>query len=91
MANSLDKIRKKMNMLVISGENDGGDEILKRSKNIICPTCGEDIKINTLSQDRQIDLIDTNLNEIENNIIKGNEELNYFLKNFFIYLFTYLR
>ena len=35
----------------------------------------EDIKINTLSQDRQIDLIDTNLNEIENNIIKGNEEL----------------
>ena len=35
----------------------------------------EDIKINTLSQDKQIDLIDTNLNEIENNIIKGNEEL----------------
>ena len=35
----------------------------------------EDIKINTLNQDKQIDIIDTNLNDIENNIIKGNEEL----------------
>ena len=35
----------------------------------------EDIKVNTLNQDKQIDIIDYNFNDIENNIIKGNEEL----------------
>jgi len=35
----------------------------------------EDIKFNTLNQDKQIDIIDSNFNEIEGNIIKGNEEL----------------
>ena len=34
-----------MDVLVISGKNDGGGEIFKRSKNIICPKCGEDIKM----------------------------------------------
>ena len=35
----------------------------------------EDIKFNTLNQDKQIDIIDSNFNEIEGNIIKGNDEL----------------
>ena len=35
----------------------------------------EDIKFNTLSQDRQIEQISTNIDEIEDNISKGNEEL----------------
>ena len=35
----------------------------------------EDIKFNTLSQDRQIEQISTNIEEIEDNISKGNEEL----------------
>ena len=36
----------------------------------------EDIKFNTLSQDRQIEQISTNIDEIEDNISKGNEENN---------------
>ena len=35
----------------------------------------EDIKLNTLNQDKQIDIINSNFNDIEDNIIKGNEEL----------------
>jgi hypothetical protein len=35
----------------------------------------EDIKFNTLNQDKQIDIINSNFNEIEGNIIKGNDEL----------------
>ena len=35
----------------------------------------EDIKFYTLNQDKQIDIIDSNFNEIEGNIIKGNDEL----------------
>ena len=35
----------------------------------------EDIKFNTLNQDKQIDIIDSNFNEIEGNIIKGSDEL----------------
>ena len=35
----------------------------------------EDIKFNTLSQDGQIEQISTNIDEIEDNISKGNEEL----------------
>ena len=35
----------------------------------------EDIKFNALNQDKQIDIINSNFNEIEDNIIKGNEEL----------------
>ena len=35
----------------------------------------EDIKFTSLNQDKQIDMINTNFNEIEENIIKGNEEL----------------
>ena len=35
----------------------------------------EDIKFNTLNQDKQIEMINTNFNEIEENVVKGNEEL----------------
>ena len=45
MANSLDKERKKMNILIINNENVNTNDYMIRSKNIICPTCGEDIKI----------------------------------------------
>ena len=46
MANSMDKKRKKMNILVISQDDtiiDNNNII--RSKNIICPECNEDIKM----------------------------------------------
>ncbi len=45
MANALDKQRKKMNILVISIDNNNDDKKLIRSKNILCPECGEEIKI----------------------------------------------
>ena len=35
----------------------------------------EDIKFNTLNQDKQIDIINNNINDIEDNICKGNDEL----------------
>ena len=35
----------------------------------------EDIKLNTLNQDNQIELITSNINEVDENINKGNEEL----------------
>jgi hypothetical protein len=35
----------------------------------------EDIKVNTLNQDKQIEIINTNMDEIEANIHKGNKEL----------------
>ena len=35
----------------------------------------EDIKFNTLNQDKQIEIINENINDIEDNICKGNEEL----------------
>ena len=38
----------------------------------------EDIKINTLNQDKQIEIISTNVEGIEENIIKGNKELKKF-------------
>ena len=45
MANSLDKTRKKMNILVINNEKINEKNIMIKSKNIICPECGEDIKM----------------------------------------------
>ena len=45
MANSLDKQRKKMNILVIGNETMHENKATIISKNIICPQCGEDIKI----------------------------------------------
>ena len=47
MANSMDKIRKKMNILVISQDDNINDiNNIIRAKNIICPECNEDIKMN---------------------------------------------
>jgi len=46
MANSFDKERKIMKILVIKiNENQNNNNNLIRSKDIICPECGEDIKI----------------------------------------------
>ena len=64
MANSLDKERKKMNILVMANEQED-DKYLVRAKNIICPECGEDIKIKI--KDFKIDLFDCkNKHEINN-------------------------
>ena len=46
MANSFDKIRKKMSVLVYDKENMNNDKSIIKSKNIICPECNEKIKIN---------------------------------------------
>ncbi len=47
MANSIDKQRKKMNIIVINNENinSNNNESLIKSKNIICPKCGDNIRI----------------------------------------------
>ena len=45
MANSYDKTRKKMNILVIANDTINNKDELIRAKNILCPKCGEDIKI----------------------------------------------
>ena len=73
MANYLDKERKKMDILIISGENNNNNEIFKRSKNIICPECGEDIKI-------KINNYKINLFECKNNHEMNNISLDEFEK-----------
>jgi len=45
MANSIDKERKKMSIIVVSIEENDDDKKLVKPKNIICPDCGEDIII----------------------------------------------
>ena len=47
MANSLDKTKKKMNILVINNTiiDNNDEDALVRAKNIICPKCVVDIKI----------------------------------------------
>ena len=54
MANSLDKTRKKMNILVINNtiEDNNDKDALVRAKNIICPKCGEDIKIKKIEYNK---------------------------------------
>ena len=67
MANSMDKIRKKMNILVISQDDtiiDNNNII--RSKNIICPECNEDIKMKI--NNYKIDLFECKNNHNINNI-----------------------
>ena len=45
MANSIDKERKMMNIIVLIDETSYDNKKLIKSKNIICPKCGENIKI----------------------------------------------
>ena len=45
MANSFDKTRKMMSILVIDNENINNDKVNIESKNIICPKCNENIKL----------------------------------------------
>ena len=45
MANSIDKQRKKMNILVMSYQNLEENKSIIKSKYIICPECGESIKM----------------------------------------------
>ena len=64
MANSLDKERKKMNILVITDVQEDEKKLI-RAKNIICPECGEDI--NMKIEDYKINLFDCkNKHEIKN-------------------------
>ena len=45
MANTLDKGRKKMNIIVNNVTDDENNKIIK-SKNVLCPKCGESIRLN---------------------------------------------
>jgi hypothetical protein len=76
IANIFDKKRKKMNILVISNENNINinNNGLIRSKNIICPECGKDIKIKSI-ENYKIDL-----NECKNNHTTKKLSLNEFEK-----------
>ena len=67
MANSLDKTRKKMNILVEKSKNEGNtDEKLIRAKNVICPKCYENIKLKI--KDYKISLFDFKNNHKINDI-----------------------
>ena len=68
IANSYDKTRKKMDILVIDNNTkDKDDNALIRSKNIICPDCGEDIKIKNI-ENYKIDLYECKNNHTMNKI-----------------------
>ena len=75
MANSIDKQRKKMNILVINNENINcnNKESLIKSKNIICPECGDNIRI-------EIKNFKVNSYECKNNHKINNMSLNEFEK-----------
>ena len=73
IANSNDKERKKMNILVLDNENISNSKIMVRSKNIICPKCGEDIKIE-LNENYKINLFECKNNHRINNILFNNFE-----------------
>ena len=66
MANPLDKERKKMNIIVVANEQDDNKELV-RAKNIICPECGEDIKLRI--RNYKIDLFDCKNKHEVNNIL----------------------
>ena len=64
MANSFDKEKKKMDIIVLSNENENGKKLIK-TKNIICPECGEKIKLKI--RNYKIDLFECkNKHEINN-------------------------
>ena len=67
MANSLDKTRKKMSILVYDINNDNENKSKIKSKNIICPKCNEDIKMNI--KNYKINLIGCKNNHRINNIL----------------------
>ena len=68
IANSYDKTRKKMDILVIDNNTkDKDDNALIRSKNIICPDCGEVIKIKNI-ENYKIDLYECKNNHTMNKI-----------------------
>ena len=54
MANIFYKARKKMNILVVNNnikDNENNNTMVK-AKNIICPKCGEQIKINKIENNK---------------------------------------
>ena len=67
MANSLDKTRKKMSILVYDIANNDENKSKIKSKNIICPKCNEDIKMNI--KNYKINLIGCKNNHRINNIL----------------------
>ena len=67
MANSFDKTRKIMSVLVIDNENINDNKIKIKSKNIICPKCNENIKISI--KNYKINLFECKNNHKINNIL----------------------
>ena len=68
MANSLDKNRKKMSILVYDSDNiNNNDKSKIKSKNIICPKCNENCKINI--KNYKINLFECKNNHRINNIL----------------------
>ena len=73
MANSLDKERKKISVLVIDDEETPDpDKILKRAKNIICPICKGTIKMKI--NNYKINLYDCHNGHTINNILLNDFE-----------------
>ena len=71
IANSIDKERKKMNILVNKNNNDNKNEYLEnkliKSTDIICPDCGENIKIKIANY--KISLYDCKNKHKKNNLL----------------------
>ena len=73
IANSNDKERKKMNILVLENEDNNINKKTTRAKNIICPRCGEDAKIE-INDNYKINLFECRNNHAINNILFNNFE-----------------
>ncbi len=67
MANSIDKSRKKMNILVINNKTINNNKSKIKSKNIICPQCNEDIRINI--KNYRINLLECKNNHTKKDIL----------------------
>ena len=67
IANKLDKERKRMNIIVIDKEKTTENKSKIKSKNIICPECKEDIKMNV--KNYKINLFGCKNNHQINNIL----------------------
>ena len=66
LANPVDKMRKKMNIIIID-KNLYLDDKIVQSKDVICPVCHEPIKMNI--NNYKINLFDCKHNHINNNIL----------------------
>ena len=79
MMNEEDKIRNKMNILVFKNEIEQEEKDIIKSKDIICPTCGESIKIEIINY--KIKLYECKNGHIIDNILLNEFEKTQYINN----------